>query len=53
MWCRSSDGRQSTSSTPAQPPYVVIGEFYDLDIAWFMTGVVHLVSSRRAKMVWV
>ena len=44
-----SDGRKSSASIPAQSPYVVIGEFYDLDVAWFMTSVVHLASSRGAK----
>jgi TonB family protein len=44
-----SDGRKSTASMPAQPPYVVIGEFYDLDFPWFMTGVLHLASTSEAK----
>jgi protein TonB len=44
-----SDGRKSTASMPAQPPYVVIGEFYGLDFPWFMTGLLHLASTSEAK----
>src|ERR1039458_3236117 len=45
----SSEGHQSTASIVAKPPYVFIGEFYDLDFAWFMTGVVRLASRSAAK----
>lgn len=45
----SGDGARSTQTVPAVPPYVAIGEFYDLDFAWFMTGVVHLASSGEAS----
>jgi hypothetical protein len=45
----SSEGHQSTASIVAKPPYVFIGEFYDLDFAWFMTGVVRLASRNGAK----
>jgi hypothetical protein len=38
----SSEGLKSTTSISADAPYVVTGEFYDLDFAWFMTGVVRL-----------
>jgi TonB family protein len=43
----SADGTRSTQTVPALPPYVLIGEFYDLDFTWFMTGVVHLASSEK------
>jgi hypothetical protein len=45
----SSEGHKSTTSIAAKPPYVFIGEFYDLDFAWFMTGVVRLASRNGAK----
>jgi hypothetical protein len=45
----SSEGRKSTTSIVAEAPYVVTGEFYDLDFAWFMTGVVRLASRNGAK----
>jgi hypothetical protein len=45
----SENGTRSTQTVPAVPPYVVIGEFYDLDFAWFMTGVVHLASSGQSS----
>ena len=45
----SSEGHKSTASIAAKPPYVFIGEFYDLDFAWFMTGVVRLASRSAAK----
>jgi hypothetical protein len=40
----SSEGLKSTTSIAADAPYVVTGEFYDLDLAWFMTGVVRSAS---------
>jgi len=46
---QSSDGRKSTTSIAAEAPYVVTGEFYDLDFAWFMTGIVHLASRNGTK----
>jgi len=49
----SGDGTRSTQTVAAVPPYVVIGEFYDLDLAWFMTGVVHLASSEEASSGFV
>jgi len=45
----SSEGLKSTTSIPADAPYVVTGEVYDLDIAWFMTGVVRLASHNGTK----
>lgn len=45
----SSGGRTSKASIPAKPPYVFIGECYDLDFAWFMTGVVALASRNNAS----
>jgi hypothetical protein len=45
----SSKGYKSTTSIAAKLPYVFIGEFYDLDFAWFMTGVVGLASRNGAK----
>ena len=45
----SEDGTRSTQAVPAVPPYVVVGEFYDLDFTWFMTGVVHLASSGKTS----
>lgn len=47
--CGSSapDNTQSIVSIDAVPPYVVVGEFYDLDFLWFMTGVVHLASKEK------
>lgn len=45
----SSEGHKSTSSIAAKTPYVFIGEFYDLDFLWFMTGVVHLSSQEGGK----
>jgi len=45
----SSKGHKSTTSIAAKPPYVFMGEFYDLDFAWFMTGVVRLASRNGAK----
>ncbi len=45
----SSGGKKSSVSIAAEPPYVFIGEFYDLDFAWFMTGVVNLASRGSAK----
>jgi TonB family protein len=45
----SGDGTRSRQTAAAVPPYVVVGEFYDLDFAWFMTGVVHLASSGVAS----
>jgi hypothetical protein len=45
----SSEGHKSTTSIAAKPPYVFIGEFYDLDFTWFMTGVVRLASRNGAK----
>jgi hypothetical protein len=45
----SSGGHKSTASIAAKPPYVFTGEFYDLDFAWFMTGVVRLASRNGAK----
>src|ERR1700734_167884 len=45
----SSEGHRSTTSIAAQPPYVFIGEFYDLDFVWFTTGVVRLASRNGAK----
>jgi hypothetical protein len=45
----SSDGHKSTTSVAAKPPYVFIGEFYDLDFAWFLTGVVRLASRNGAR----
>jgi hypothetical protein len=44
----SGDGTKSTQTVPAVPPYVAIGEFYDLDFIWYMTGVIHLASSERS-----
>ncbi|MGA7695963.1 MAG: hypothetical protein WCA76_13135 [Candidatus Sulfotelmatobacter sp.] len=45
----SSKGHKSKTSIAAKPPYVFIGEFYDLDFAWFMTGVVRLATRNGAK----
>lgn len=45
----SLEGHKSTTSIAAEPPYVFMGEFYDLDFAWFMTGVINLASRGRAK----
>lgn len=45
----SSEGKKSTTSIAARPPFVVIGEFYDLDFAWFMTGVVQLATRNAGK----
>lgn len=45
----SSEGHKATTSIAAKLPYVFTGEFYDLDFAWFMTGVVHLASRYGAK----
>jgi hypothetical protein len=45
----SSEGHRSTTSIAAQPPYVFVGEFYDLDFVWFMTSVVRLASRNGAK----
>jgi hypothetical protein len=45
----SSEGHKSTASIAARSPYVFIGEFYDLDFVWFMTGVVRLASRNGAK----
>jgi hypothetical protein len=45
----SSEGHKSTASMAAKPPYVFIGEFYDLDFAWFLAGVVRLVLRNSAK----
>jgi hypothetical protein len=45
----SSGGKKSSASIAAEPPYVFTGEFYDLDFAWFMTGVVNLASRGDAK----
>jgi hypothetical protein len=45
----SSEGKKSSVSIAADPPYVFMGEFYDLDFAWFMTGVVNLASRGNAK----
>jgi TonB family protein len=45
----SGNGTQSTQTVPVVPPYVVVGEFYDLDFTWFMTGVVHLASSGKTS----
>ncbi len=45
----SSEGLKSTTSTAADAPYVVTGEWYDLDFAWFMTGVVRLASHNGTK----
>jgi hypothetical protein len=45
----SSEGQKSKASIPANPPYVVIGEFYDLDFGWFMTGIVRLATSANAN----
>jgi hypothetical protein len=45
----SSEGKKSSASIAAEPPYVFTGEFYDLDFAWFMTGVVNLASRGNAK----
>ena len=46
---KSSEGKESTTSIPAKPPYVFIGEFYDLDFAWFMTGAVRLASRGNSR----
>lgn len=45
----SSEGMKSSASITAEPPYVFLGEFYDLDFAWFMTGVVNLASRSNAQ----
>lgn len=45
----SGDGTKSIQTVPAVQPYVVAGEFYDLDFTWFMTGVVHLASSGKTS----
>ncbi len=45
----SSEGHKSSASIAAKPPYVFVGEFYDLDFVWFMTGVVSLASRNGAK----
>jgi hypothetical protein len=49
----SSGGNKSSTSITAEPPYVFIGEFYDLNYAWFMTGVVNLASRGDAKNGYV
>ncbi len=46
---RSGDGPKSTKTVLAVSPYVVVGEFYDLDFAWFLTGVVHAASSGKTR----
>lgn len=45
----STEGHKSTTSIAAKPPYIFIGEFYDLDFVWFMTSVVRLASRAGAK----
>lgn len=45
----SEDGTRLSQTVAAVRPYVVIGEFYDLDYVWFITGVVHLASSGEAS----
>ena len=45
----SSEGHRSTASIAAKPPYVFIGELYDLDFVWFTTGVIRLASRNGAK----
>jgi TonB family protein len=47
LTCTSSGN--SNQSISAQPPYVALGEFYDLDTAWFMTGVVHLAFAKKTE----
>ena len=43
----AGDGTRSATKIAAVPPYVVTGEFYDLDFLWFMTGVVHLLQGAK------
>src|SRR5579864_2322265 len=43
----AGNGTRSTTTIAAMQPYVVTGEFYDLDFLWFMTGVVHLASKGK------
>lgn len=45
----SSQGYKSAATIEVKPPYVFVGEFYDLDWAWFMTGVVGLASRNGGK----
>jgi hypothetical protein len=45
----SSEGHKSTTSIAAKRPYVFVGEFYDLDFTWFMTGVVRLAFGNGAR----
>jgi len=45
----SPHGKKSSISIAAEAPYVFMAEFYDLDFAWFMTGVVNLASSGNAR----
>jgi len=49
----SRDRAKTTQTVAAIPPYVVAGEFYDLDFIWFMTGVVHLASEGNASSGFV
>ena len=45
----SSEGRKATTSVEATSPYLLVGEFYDLDLVWFLTGAVHLASDSKVK----
>jgi hypothetical protein len=44
----AEDGARTTTTIAAVSPYVVVGEFYDLDFLWFMTGVVHLAAKEKS-----
>ncbi len=44
---RAGDKPESKQTIPAVSPYVAIGEFYNLDFTWFMTGIVHLASTGK------
>jgi hypothetical protein len=40
----SEEGKKASTSVAAKAPSVIMGEFYDLNFAWFMTGVVNLAT---------
>lgn len=44
----SGDGAASKAAIATAAPYVVTGEFPDLDFLWLMTGVVHLASKHQS-----
>ncbi len=45
----SAEGEKSAASVATDPPYVFIFEFYQLDIAWFMTGAVNFAAQDQTK----